>query len=53
MARAKDLLRELVIAVDGWRQIGRRLRLPAATLAAYDSAFDNPCRAEARQLLGR
>ena len=46
-------MRAVVVAVDGWRQIGRRLRLPAANLAAYESAFDNRCRAEAKRILGR
>ncbi len=50
-ARAKAVLVEVTTAVAGWKQVGKRLRLPATTLAAYDSAFANPCFDAARRLL--
>ena len=52
-ARAKAILREVLVATESWQQIGKRLRLPAATLASYRSAFENPCREEARRLVGK
>ena len=52
VAQAKAILREVTTAVDRWQQVGKRLRLPAATLASYASAFTNPCRDEAKRLLG-
>jgi len=50
---AKKILREVVTAVSGWRNTGRRLRLKALTLDTYASAFQHPLMDEARQLLGR
>ena len=52
-AEAKNTLREVFIAVSGWRTTGKRLRLKAATLDAYASAFQHPLMDEARQTLGR
>ena len=51
-AMAKAILREVVVAVSGWRKTGRKLRLPAAALAAYGSAFEHPLMDEARYLIG-
>ncbi len=48
---AKTILREVAAAVGKWQQIGKRLRLAAATLASYASAFHNPCRDEVKRLL--
>jgi serine/threonine-protein kinase HipA len=50
-AEAKEIMREVFTAVSGWRQTGRRLRLKAATLDAYASAFEHPLMDEARRLL--
>lgn len=52
-AEAKRILREVFTAVSGWRTTGKRLRLKAATLDAYASAFQHPLMDEARQILGR
>lgn len=52
-AEAKEILGEVFRAVSEWRNTGRRLRLKAATLDAYGSAFEHPLMDEARQLLGR
>jgi hypothetical protein len=46
------VLREVFVAVSGWRTTGKRLRLKAPTLDAYASAFQHPLMDEARQLLG-
>jgi hypothetical protein len=50
---AKTILREVFTAVSAWRQTGRRLRLKAATLDAYASAFEHELMEEARRLLAR
>ena len=47
---AKSILREVLAAVNDWRQIGHQLRLKASTLGAYASAFDHPMMEEARRL---
>jgi len=49
---AKEILREVFMAVSGWRKTARKLRLPAATLDAYVSAFEHPLLDEARHLIG-
>jgi serine/threonine-protein kinase HipA len=49
---AKQVLREVLAAVSGWRKTGRQLRLQATTLDAYASAFEHPLREEARRLIG-
>ena len=51
-AAAKAILREVFAAVSGWRKTGRHLRLPAATLDAYVSAFEQPLMDETRHLIG-
>ena len=51
-AAAKAILREVFAAVSGWRKTGRHLRLPAATLDAYVSAFEHPLMDETRSLIG-
>lgn len=52
-SEAKQILREICSAVSGWRKTGRQLRLKAATLDTYASAFEHPLMDEARRLLGR
>lgn len=52
-AEARMMLREVFVAVSGWRTTGKRLRLKAPTLDAYASAFQHPLIDEARQLLGQ
>lgn len=48
---AKIVLREVFTAVSAWRGTGRKLRLKAATLDAYASAFEHELMDEARRLL--
>jgi len=48
---AKTILREVFVAVSGWRKAGVRLGLPARTLDAYASAFEHPLAGEAARLL--
>jgi serine/threonine-protein kinase HipA len=50
---AKSILREVFTAVTAWRRTGRRLRLKAATLDAYASAFEHELMDEARNLLAQ
>ncbi len=50
-AAAKTILREVFTAVSAWRGTGRKLRLKAATLDAYASAFEHELMDEARKLL--
>ena len=52
-AGAKKILREVFAAVSGWRTTGRQLRIKAATLDAYASAFEHPHMDEAGRLLGK
>jgi serine/threonine-protein kinase HipA len=52
-AAAKTTLRGVFTAVSAWRSTGRRLRLKAATLDAYASAFEHELMAEARRLLAK
>jgi serine/threonine-protein kinase HipA len=47
---AKESLRSVVRVVRDWRVIAKRLRIKAATLAAYESAFEQPLLAEAEKL---
>ena len=51
-APAKKILREVFTAVSGWRKTAHKLRIPAATLDAYVSAFEHPLLDEARHLMG-
>jgi serine/threonine-protein kinase HipA len=51
-AEAKTILHEVFTAVSAWRQAGRKLRLKAGTLDAYDSAFEHELMDEARRVLG-
>jgi len=48
---AKGMLREVFTAVSAWRNAGQQLRLKAAALDAYASAFENPHMREAASLL--
>lgn len=50
---AKTILREIFTAVSAWRTTGRKLRIKAATLDVYASAFEHELMAEARRLLGQ
>ena len=50
---AKAILGEVFAAVSAWRKTGVHLRIKAATLDAYASAFENPHMEEAALLLGR
>jgi serine/threonine-protein kinase HipA len=52
-AEPKKILSEVFAAVSGWRKTGRQLRLKAATLDAYASAFDHPLMIETKRLLGK
>jgi serine/threonine-protein kinase HipA len=52
-AESKRILREVFAAVSGWRKTGRQLRLKAAMLDAYASAFEHPLMDETRRLLGK
>jgi len=49
-AVAKAILRQVFTAVADWRKVGKSLRIPARTLAAYSSAFDHQLVDEARKL---
>ncbi len=40
-ADAKSILKEVFTAVSQWRHTGRRLHIKAASLNAYESAFEN------------
>lgn len=48
---ARLILKEVFTAVRQWQNIGKRLRLKAATLDAYASSFENHSMAEAAKLL--
>ncbi|HEX7571268.1 MAG TPA: type II toxin-antitoxin system HipA family toxin [Verrucomicrobiae bacterium] len=50
-AAAKIILNEVFTAVSAWRTAGRKLRIKAATLDAYASAFEHGLMDEARKLL--
>jgi serine/threonine-protein kinase HipA len=52
-AESKKILGTVAAAVFDWRKTGRQLRLKAATLDAYASAFENPLMDEAARILGR
>ena len=47
---AKKIVREVFVAVSGWRQTGKKLRIKASTLDAYATAFEHPMMNEARNL---
>lgn len=50
-AAARTLLCEVQLAVARWRSVGKALRIPAATLDAYATAFENPLMEEAHRLM--
>jgi len=50
-AAAKTILREVFTAVSAWRIRGRKLRIKAATLDAYASAFEHELMDDARRWL--
>jgi serine/threonine-protein kinase HipA len=52
-AESKKIFREVFTVVAGWRKIGRQLRLKAATLDSYASAFEHSLMDEARHLIGK
>ncbi len=47
---ARQVLREVLGAVRIWREEGKRLRLKAGTLAAYESAFEHELMTEAARI---
>ena len=52
-AESKIILQEVLTVVSGWRKTGKQLRLTAATLDAYASAFEHPLMDEARNVIGK
>lgn len=48
---ARQALREVLRAVRTWREEGKRLRLKAGTLAAYESAFEHELMEEAVRIV--
>ena len=52
LPEAKAMLGEVVSAVSAWHKTGQQLRLRAATLNTYASAFENPHIRESERLLG-
>ncbi len=52
-SESKKILDEVFTAVSAWHNIGRQLRLKAATLDAYASAFEHPLMDETRRLLNQ
>jgi len=46
-------VRQVFVAVSGWRKTGRQLRLKASTVSAYASAFEHPLMDEASRMLGK
>jgi len=50
-AEAIVILAEVTTVVTDWRKIGKHLRIKAATLDAYASAFENPIMEQARKFL--
>jgi len=51
-SEAKAILREVFKSVVPWRVVGRKLRLKASVLDAYESAFEHPLLAEAKARVG-
>ena len=49
-AAAKSIVREVHAVVTDWRKAAKKLRIPARTLDAYDSAFEHPLMDEAAKL---
>lgn len=52
-ADSMTILHEVFTAVSGWRATGRHLRLKAAAVDAYASAFVHPLMDEAKRVLGK
>jgi serine/threonine-protein kinase HipA len=50
LAEAQTIVREVLDAVSDWRKTGRRVRIKAATLDAYATAFEHPLMEEARKI---
>lgn len=50
-SEAKQILRVIFTAASGWRKTGRQLRLKAATLDTYASAFDHLLMEETKSLI--
>jgi serine/threonine-protein kinase HipA len=48
LKEAQTILREVLAAVSDWRKTGRRLRIKAATLDAYATAFEHSLIEEAK-----
>jgi serine/threonine-protein kinase HipA len=53
VVQAKRVLHEVYSAASAWRMVGRALKIKAATLDAYASAFEQPLMEEARDILGK
>jgi serine/threonine-protein kinase HipA len=51
MAEARSVLEEVFRAVSGWRRVAGTLRLNAATLEVYATAFEHELMDEARRVL--
>lgn len=49
---AWSILREVLVAVTGWRKVGAKLRIKKSTLDAYASAFEHSLIDEARRGCG-
>ncbi len=49
-AAAKRIVSEVHAVVAEWRKIAKKLRIPARTMAAYASAFENPLMDEAAKI---
>jgi serine/threonine-protein kinase HipA len=52
-AESKKILREVLTAVSAWHKTGKRIRIKAATLDGYASAFEHPLLGEAEHLIGK
>ena len=52
-AAAKNILREVFTAVSAWQTTGRKLRIKAATLDTYASAFEHELMVDAKSLLAK
>jgi len=49
-AAARQILQEVVHAVQSWQKTGKKLRIKAGTLSAYESAFHHGLMDEAQQI---
>jgi serine/threonine-protein kinase HipA len=49
-AEAKKIVREVFVAVSGWRKTGKKLRIKSSSLDPYATAFEHPMMNEAKSL---